>query len=185
MDELTRKIYHSIVTYPMIFPSRESALTHFYAVTGTGYEWTNNGKIEKNNRSEYFPRSKKDSIEQIRKRHHTHKDNFLTDFSKSLRQKLLNDKLEQTLRLRERVFKAEEIAKGQFRHDEEVLWVDEKSQKSNLWNIPKNAKKLYIEGAVEIINTRLEHAEWFKFPEDNPVPVTKYEEYLFELKNRL
>ena len=184
MDELTRKIYHCIITYPMIFSSREAALTHFYVAEGTGYEWID-GRIEKKNQNEYFPRSKKDSIDNIRKRHYTHKDDYLTDFSKSLRQKLLDDKLEQTLKLRERVFKAEKIARGEFRHEEEILWMDEKSQDSNLWNIPGNAKNLYIEGAVELINTRLEHPEWFKLPENNPVSEAEYEEYHRELENRI
>ena len=167
----------------MIFSSREAALTHFYVAEGTGYEWTN-GRIKKEDRSEYFPRSKKDSIDNIRRRHHTHKDDYLTDFSKSLRQKLLNDKLEQTLKLRERVFKAERIARGEVRHEEEILWMDKKSQDSNLWNIPGNAKDLYIEGAIEITKTRLKHPEWFKLPEDNSVSVSDYEEYLRELENQ-
>lgn len=132
-----------------------------------------------------FQDQKKEAIDNIRERHHTHKDDYLTDFSKSLRQKLLNDKLEQTLKLRERVFKAEKIARGEFRHEEEILWMDKKSQDSNLWNIPGNAKDLYIEGAIDVINTRLEHPEWFKFPENNIVSVAEYENYLRELKDRL
>lgn len=191
MDKLTEQIYHNVVDYPLIFPSREAALVHLYLITGTEYEWVN-GEIKNTSSQteEDFHKTKKRALKDIREKHYSYKDDIYERFPESLQDRFIEDSYKQTRKLRERVFKAEKIASGEFRHEENITWIDQdpnvnNETKSNLWNIPQDAKEVYVDGAKELLKKRINKPKLFEFPTKiKKVKTQVYKNYLQELNKR-